>query len=191
MNEENGSQNIIPVCKYNQTGYCQNGRLCNKTHSNTICQKRVCSDNNCIQRHPKTCKYFANNKSCAYKNKCAYAHHRGKSDVKLELLEHKVFMLKDEIKILAKVNEYINDKLRNIETDNDTMKKELSDLRNQVKVINATKSKMKELNKNTEFLCKSCDFRAETNNMLRKHINTKHPVAKVRKEECKIVVKVV
>ena len=91
-------------------------------------------------------------------------------------------MLKDEIKILAKVNEYINDKLRNIETDNDTMKKELSDLRNQVKVINATKSKMKEMNKNTEFLCKSCDLRAETNNTLRKHINTKHPVAKVRKE---------
>ena len=40
MNEENGSQNIIPVCKYNQTGYCQNGRLCNKTHSNTLYAKR-------------------------------------------------------------------------------------------------------------------------------------------------------
>ena len=49
-------------------------------------------------------------------------------------------MLKDEIALLTKVNEYINNKLRNIETDKDTMKKELSDLINQVKVMNATKS---------------------------------------------------
>ena len=71
------------------------------------------------------------------------------------------------------------------------MKKEQSDLRNQVKVMNATKAKMKELNKNTELceqkdielMCKNCDFRAETNNMLRKHINTKHPVAKVCGED--------
>ena len=71
-----------------------------KTHNNTLCSEKVCRKINCKERHPKTCRYFAQNKICRLKDQCAYAHHMSKEETTLAQIEREVILLKEEIEKL-------------------------------------------------------------------------------------------
>ena len=100
------------VCKFNQTGYCRYGGTCLKTHNNTLCSEQVCRKINCKERYPKTCRYFAQNKSCRFKDQCAYAHHMSKAETTLGQIEREVIMLKEEIETLSIYRATIDVKLQ-------------------------------------------------------------------------------
>ena len=85
MEEQNVRQDNS-VCRHHQTGYCKYESQCEKNHYNNICQVQVCRSRACTDRHPRTCKYFANNGDCRYKDKCAYVHACGKEYEKQEML---------------------------------------------------------------------------------------------------------
>ena len=62
------------VCKHYQTGYCKFGEHCRKHHVNIICKKENCNSKDCIERHPKTCKYFTVGNACKFDDSCSYLH---------------------------------------------------------------------------------------------------------------------
>ena len=96
-------------------------------------------------------------------------------------------ILKSNAEIIAKLNTFE-------ENDIDT-KKEPKNLRKEIKDMNEVKSKSTEQDRNTDahkknensLQCNICDFVAASNNMLRKHINMKHPEDTTEKKffECK------
>ena len=62
------------VCKHYQTGYCKFGEHCRKHHVNIICKKENCNSKDCIERHPKICKYFTVGNACKFDDSCSYLH---------------------------------------------------------------------------------------------------------------------
>ena len=86
------------VSKHNQRGYCRCGSKCQQLHNNKICGKRVCCNTSCIDRHPRTCKYYLRNSECKWKEDCAYLHRISDSSIKIDMLEIKVKELKTEMK---------------------------------------------------------------------------------------------
>ena len=133
MQDQYVRENLTAVCKYFQTGYCRNGKKCDKLHENNTCQERVFRDQNCRDIHPRTCKYFSKYNYCRYKEQCAYSHHIDKYSVKLDDLEKQIKSLKGEIRMLSKTKNDILTKPINIEADN--MNVQLC-LQNEAKDIN-------------------------------------------------------
>ena len=85
-NKRTMAQNIAeepPVCKFNQTEYCRYGGTCPQTHNNVLCSEIVYRNIDCRERHPKTCRYYAQNKFCRLKDRCAYAHHMSKEETEV------------------------------------------------------------------------------------------------------------
>ena len=170
MEEQNGSKNNISVCRYNQTGYCRNRSWCDRPHCNTICQQRVCRNRNCIERHPKTCKYFAKYNSCSYKDKCAYTHPKSRGRENQDKLENEITLLKEEVEKLSAANACIINKLNHIEIENAKLKKEQSDIHEEVNIMKAKNIKITKKKKNTscdqvkdiKMKCDICSFNAET-----------------------------
>ena len=108
------AQNIAeesPVCKFNQTGYCRYKEACPKTHNNNLCSEKVCRRIDCRERHPKTCRYFSQNKVCRLKDQCAYAHHISKEETNLAHIEREVKLLQEEKEKLSEYRAAINIKL--------------------------------------------------------------------------------
>ena len=64
-----------------------------------------CDDNGCVKRHPKTCKNFERNGKCRFK-KCAYSHDKEGNNLKIEILENQVVVLKQEIEDIKKKKHY-------------------------------------------------------------------------------------
>ena len=100
--------------------------------------------------------------------------------MKLDYIEKEIKSLKNEIKMLSKLNTDIIAKLINIE-DNNT-KIQLS-LQKEDKYMNATKGESKEKKDNSsaseqnvkDLKCDICDFHSASFNTIRKHMNTMHP----------------
>ena len=76
--------NIQPVCKFNQIGFCKFGSSCHKMHVNTLCPNQNCSKKKCSDRHPRICKYCSLNGSCKFGSKCAFEHRKGENVNKIE-----------------------------------------------------------------------------------------------------------
>ena len=86
--------NIQPVCKFNQIGFCKFGSSCHKMYVNTLCPNQNCSKKKCSDRHPRTCKYFSLNGS-----KCAFEHRIGENIKKIEEAESELQKLRLEVEI--------------------------------------------------------------------------------------------
>ena len=97
---QDGRQELLPVCKYHQRGYCRNRSQCNGYHSNTICKDRVCRNPDCRYQHPKVCTQYARNNGCKWQEKCAYKHNNPEERNKVSLLENEIRQLKSDIKQL-------------------------------------------------------------------------------------------
>ena len=163
-----------PVCKHNQRGFCRNGSQCLQPHNNNICQKRVCRDQNCRERHPKECKYYTRNSDCKWKEECVYKHKKSESKIKIDMLETKVEELEDELKqmknnlseimvkmLLDEEKEY---NYKNSQQDGDSKEYCVSEVEKE------------------NFNCNQCKFRCNKEVTLNKHKNTKHESHKC--DEC-------
>ena len=62
------------VCKFYQTGFCKFQTHCKNVHNHDICPSNHCSNNACMLRHPRVCKYFLNFGRCKFGSSCAYLH---------------------------------------------------------------------------------------------------------------------
>ena len=153
------------ICKHNQTGYCKFGQKCHRHHIDAICKnERSCSKPLCNFRHRNPCKYFNVNGKCKFTN-CAYSHKKSESSVKIEQLETEVNNLKDKIFELCNNMSEMMAKLMNLEVNeyhNEWLHEPV-----------ATKTK-------SPYECEQCDYKCNTEIMLRKHTNTKHPVQEMQ-----------
>ena len=105
------------ICTHFMYGYCKLKYQCPKEHIDVICPNyKECEDNGCVNRHPKTCKYFEKNGMCRFE-KCAYSHDKEGNNLKIEILENKVSALKLEIESLTKRNQEIQDVVRKTNSD--------------------------------------------------------------------------
>ena len=110
---------------------------CPKQHINVICPNiQNCDNEFCIKRHPKTCKYFARNNKCKFKQ-CAYSHEKTEYHLKVEYLEKMVGILQREVKELTKTNTEISDKFLSLTEQVTDMKNTLNE------VVNKSKSMQK------------------------------------------------
>ena len=100
--EENVRHGGPPVWKHHQRGYCKNGSKCHQPHNNDICSEKVCRDPYCQERHPKTCKFYARNGDCGWKEDCAYDHKKSDNSNKIDMLEKEVKIVKNHIKDINK-----------------------------------------------------------------------------------------
>ena len=188
-------------CNYNKYGYCKFRDLCRKKHFKEVCQNHNTCDNKneCNKRHPKTCKNFITDKSCRFKDSCAYFHpEQSESDknknnmitdmqVKIESLERnmkeKVDLLEITTKVLSEKVQMLEAKLVILLGAKDKSVKEMSSERN----IN--KSESKEVTnpriKAKLFECDQCDFSYKRKKSLIKHMNTKHHKERIQCKECK------
>ena len=101
MSSELTNETIIFQCPHNNTGFCKFRDNSKYQHFYTICQKTICRNLECYNKHPKTYKFpepckFNSRNACAYK-------HVNLVDIKSIETENftlKVKSLEDEIKDL-------------------------------------------------------------------------------------------
>ena len=83
-NSEKGeSQQAKPKCRYYNRGFCKFRERCRYYHSAIICveflEVGMCRKNGCPDRHPRICKFWAQNpEGCPRKDQCQYLHIRAK-----------------------------------------------------------------------------------------------------------------
>lgn len=190
MGDQNVRHHTTPVCKYHQLGFCKYGDQCHEHHINEICSKEICTNKDCRQRHPRTCRYYIRN-MCKYKEKCAYKHQKLENHEEIQNLEEEIGILKIEIEKLSNITAGLADKLKSVESTN----RELSDVQENVKHLSHNMSemmvKMVHLEENSSngsfkkdkqkvdkryFNCDKCEFISTSNMSLKKHIHTKHPI---------------
>ena len=93
----------VSKCYHNDVGFCKNGKYCKNTHSEVICEVKICRKTNCEKRHPKSCRYFSDRGYCKFGNYCKYKHSPKINDSKIS--EQKLKTLEDKIYMLEKVVE--------------------------------------------------------------------------------------
>ena len=125
MADQNVGYEEQPVCKHHQTGCCGHGNQCNKYHSNKICKELVCRNQNCTDRHPRTCKYFARRNNCKHQERCAYAQKENKNNMNYENLKEEVKFLKEEVGRLTNhmklMIEYNNQEIHQMKEQSDQL----------------------------------------------------------------------
>ena len=117
------------VCLYNKFGHCKYSETCRKFHSKEICEKDDCEIKECVNRHPKSCKYFDEYRRCKFGEFCSFSHKKQKtlkSDsftadllMRLAALEKKNDENESKIKVL-------NDDLNSIQEYNKNMEIQLT-----------------------------------------------------------------
>ena len=88
------------VCRYNQRGYCKHRAKCFKFHENETFKAEVCKDHMCTKRHPKVCKYFAQQGMCKFNEDCALAHKESNMIKVFSKLEIEMMKIKEDFKAL-------------------------------------------------------------------------------------------
>ena len=134
MAEDNNSSQ--QVCRHNQTGYCRYRSQCHHEHVNEICEVRICRENSCRKRNPKTCKYFVQNNTYKYDKDCAFSHPENKSSNALDTVKKEVNILKAEVEELKKCNSEVAKVLIKIQSE------EIKDLNQKVVLLNYNMSEM-------------------------------------------------
>ena len=91
-------------CSHHNTWYCKFRDQCRYQHFSTVCNKSVCKDKKCQNRHPKTCR---NGESCRFHalKACAYNHSietviqrkESKNIPEIESLQKEIKSLQDNI----------------------------------------------------------------------------------------------
>jgi antitoxin component YwqK of YwqJK toxin-antitoxin module len=78
-NNEQSKSCTVRKCRYYDRGHCKYKLRCRYFHQRGICQAYFengkCDRNNCVERHPKTCKYWLKSKEgCKRKTACNFMH---------------------------------------------------------------------------------------------------------------------
>ena len=97
------AEQLMDICKHNQTRFSKYQNKCQKRHANTVCENTEnFSEERCIKRHPKVCRNFNNNENCRHKDKCAYKHiqHEKQTEVN-ELIKQGLLKHENNIKLLT------------------------------------------------------------------------------------------
>ena len=99
-------------CYHNNRGYCSFGDKCRYQHYKEICSEVICRDQSCTKRHPVICKY---REQCKFfkQNTCAFKHNEIKNKVENKDLEKKIEIYTIEM---------------------ESLKHEISDLKNSIKI---------------------------------------------------------
>ena len=112
---------VAAVCLYHKFGHCKYGQYCRHEHVDQLCPMEDCEKHDCISRHPRRCTYFAQYGLSKFGAYCSYLHDTdngineavhdkiqkmeekivafetklGENEMKVEILETKVNLLKD------------------------------------------------------------------------------------------------
>ena len=99
-------------CYHNNRGYCSFGDKCRYQHYKEICSEVICRVQSCTKRHPVICKY---RDQCKFfkQNTCAFKHNEIKNKVENKDLEKKIEIYTIEM---------------------ESLKHEISDLKNSIKI---------------------------------------------------------
>merc|ERR1712240_341975 len=141
---ERNIKHSMKSCLYNNTGYCKFKDHCRYKHYKTICEKSICRDIECKKRHPRTCRY---GKNCKFntQNACAYKHEINnlsdneetkKLTEKIETIEEEVNSMKAEISQLKDVVKVRESQLRE-------NSREISELKNKIKLLECKNETLK------------------------------------------------
>ena len=107
-------------CKYIQFGFCKYGQNCRKQHVDEICDSEGCEIERCFRRHPKQCKFYLFYRNCKFGSCCKFVHKDlANSHEDVQSMKSKI----EELENALKQNE---EKVNNLETEND---RKLEDLR--------------------------------------------------------------
>ena len=177
-------------------GYCKFKEECHFQHFHETCQKRLCKDNECRFRHPKTCKFRQN---CKFFQKkiCFFKHHELQtvkivnSQKEIDILEKEVAKLKDEI---LHLKNNVNKKEHELEaraadvSEQERLAKSFFEENNYLKIsiikledeLVNVKSDNESLTVQTESLKNALKSQESKNNMLKKEIEEKHATNKAR-----------
>ena len=58
------------LCLINKFGFCRYGNR----HVMEICEKDACQDSECVQRHPRECRYWRDHSRCKFNEYCKFKH---------------------------------------------------------------------------------------------------------------------
>ena len=72
-----------------------------KIHIKEICANLDCKDDSCLQRHPQLCRYFMFNRSCRFKDRCAFENRDSDDITKIKDLEAKLAAAEAKLATLA------------------------------------------------------------------------------------------
>ena len=103
------------VCLFNRFGYCRYKESCRKLHVDELCDYSSCEFSKCIQRHPKTCKWYKKYKRCKF-NPCKFSHEDDLDKLRV-----------DSRKALEKIGE-----IEKILEEKDTLENKIKDFENKV-----------------------------------------------------------
>ena len=171
------------ICHFNNIGYCKFGIHCQKKHCNIVCELLDdCTEKNCEKRHPKICRYFSENTLCRFKEGCAYTH-KEKENIQTKVIGQITSCIMKHEKDITTLNEEII-MLKNL-VENMALqlmqhfsKKVESNEKEKTEDIETIKSAPLE----HVFKCEKCEYTAEKEITLKKHINTKHIEQKSQSE---------
>ena len=104
------AKEIEKKCKFFNSGFCRYKDECFFIHPKTICIDKTCKDKNCVDRHPKQCRY---EDQCRRRTSCLYKH-KEVNHTEYETLESSNEHLKKEIQILKFNLDKIKTKLSNV-----------------------------------------------------------------------------
>ena len=77
IQKPNDKEKSEKKCKYFNVGYCKYNEKCRFIHPKEICEKYQegkCNGSNCLDRHPKPCKWFKGLTGCRRKEACHFSH---------------------------------------------------------------------------------------------------------------------
>ena len=109
------------VCNYHKYGHCKFGETCRKFHPKELCKNDDCEIQECMNRHPKSCKYFDEYRRCKFGDFCSFSHKNessGRGDLadlkaRLDVLEKKI---EDKDCEIASLNDKVNKMQENNES---------------------------------------------------------------------------
>ena len=128
-------------CNFYNVGYCKHLKKgCRFVHPEESCGTSDCQNRGCPKRHQTTCKYFGTRRSCKHGSDCQFKHEEKKNEAKKENLDEDIKVLKENLKgkeemIKAVENEIIllNDKLKEHEESESSIKYSFEFIKNEVK----------------------------------------------------------
>ena len=65
---------IENICLHNKYGFCKFRDTCRKRHVAEKCEKVNCEIENCLERHPRECRFFRKFGRCKFTDFCFYEH---------------------------------------------------------------------------------------------------------------------
>ena len=135
-------------------GFASIGKTAETTMKTKYVKKSEgCTDESCIQRHPKKCKMFATFQTCRFNEGCAYKHVSEKVNPRVQLLENEIEHLKDGIEFF---------------------RENMVELMKRVNSMEPNKSEDNNGRCDKLMKCEKCDYNCKKKGTLQKHMNNKH-----------------